>query len=152
MKKFVRTSLGILAVLILPILALAVYSAASILTFSVEMSNTGRIMAVGIGIYCDQQCTRSATSIDWGNLSPGQNATYQVYCLNTQTVNVILSMNVTGWSSQQAQTYIACGWSYLGQTIMPEQVLPVTFTLQVNSQVIGVASFGFTYIITAMQN
>ena len=115
-----------------------------------KVSNAGSIKGIGVGIYQDQNCTTSVSSIDWGILDPGANATKTVYIRNEGNSAATLSMTTSNWSPSNASSYISLNWNYNNQTLTVNQVIPVVFTLSVSSSISGITNFSFDITVTAV--
>ena len=114
------------------------------------VSNAGSIKGIGVGIYQDQNCTTPVSSIDWGFLDPGANATKAVYIRNEGNSAATLSKTTSNWSPSNASSYISLNWNYGGQTLTVNQVIPVVFTLSVSSSISGITNFSFDITVTAI--
>lgn len=114
------------------------------------VSNAGSIKGIGVGIYQDQNCTTPVSSIDWGILDPGANATKTVYIRNEGNSAATLSKTTSNWSPSHASSYISLNWNYGGQTLTVNQVIPVVFTLSVSSSISGITNFSFDITVTAV--
>jgi len=55
------------------------------------------------------------------------------------------------WVPVEAEAHITLSWDYAGQTISSNEVLPVTFTLTVASDISGIGAFVFDIVITATE-
>jgi hypothetical protein len=115
------------------------------------ISNSGSIQAVGVGVYWDQACTNSVTSIDWGVVEAGSSVDKTVYIKNEGNTATTLSMATSNWSPSNAVNYITLTWDYGGQTIDVTAVRQVKFTLTVSSSITGITSFSFDITITASE-
>ena len=114
------------------------------------VSNAGSIKGIGVGIYQDQNCTSPVSSIDWGILDPGANASKTVYIRNEGNSAATLSKMTSNWSPSNASSYISLNWNYGGQTLTVNQVIPVVFTLSVSSSISGITNFSFDITVTAV--
>jgi hypothetical protein len=142
---------GAAIALILYTLTLTVFgpTVLSALTNNKTVSNTGSVKAIGVGVYQEQACTNSVSSINWGNIEPGSNVNKTVYIRNEGDAAATLSKTQTNWNPATASTYITLNWNYTGQTLNVNAVIPVKFTLSVSSSVTGITSFSFDITITA---
>ena len=114
------------------------------------VSNAGSIKGIGVGIYQNQNCTTAVSSIDWGILDPGANATKTVYIRNEGNSAATLSMATSNWSPSNASSHISLNWNYAGQNLTVSQVIPVVFTLSVSSSISGITNFSFDITVTAV--
>jgi uncharacterized repeat protein (TIGR01451 family) len=115
------------------------------------ISNSGNINAVGVGVYADSNCTTVLSTINWGNLNPGDVKNYTMYVENTGNVPVTLNMTVGSWSPTSASSYITLTWNQEQYVLPAGQVVTAVLTLSVSSIISGVTSFSFTITITGSQ-
>lgn len=133
------------------VLALVVYttglSALALVQTGRTVSNTGSVKAVGVGVYWDYACTSPVSSIPWGMLESGSNKNVTCYIRNEGNSDSTLSMYTLNWSPSNASDYITLGWDYSGQSISPDEVVQVTFTLSISASIEGITSFNFDITI-----
>jgi len=142
--------LGRSTIVIAGIIATLVASAGltfGLLTSTVNITNTGVVATVNIGVYTTQQATTNLTQINWGSMSPGSSYTYTGYVRNNGNVGVTLSMTTTSWSPAGASV-IGVSWNYNGTVVTPSQVRAVTWTLTIPSSISGVQNFSFDIVVT----
>jgi hypothetical protein len=130
---------------------LSVTAAYGVQQFQVRIPATGNIMAVGLGVYSDQACSITLSSIDWGLLEPGANKTTTCYLKSTSNVNASLILSEGNWVPASASGYISLSWNRENYHIKPGEVISATLNLQVSSSIQGVNSFSFDAIITALE-
>ena len=111
------------------------------------ISNAGTVMAIGVGVYWDNGCTDLVSSLDWGILEPGSNKNVTWYIQNQGNSVSKLSMYTSNWSPPTASSYMSLSWDYYGQSISPDEVVQVTFTLFVDASIEGITSFSFDITI-----
>jgi hypothetical protein len=117
---------------------------------SQRLSSTGVIQiqtTVGIGIYSDYQCNTQLSSVSWGTLQPGQSNSVICYIKNEGNTQTTLSLQASNWSPASTSNYLALSWNYNNQPISPNQVVQVTLTLSVASNIQGITTFGFDITI-----
>lgn len=114
---------------------------------SKTVSNSGTITAVGVGVYQDSGCTKALSSIDWGMLEPGSSNDKTCYIRNEGNSISTLSMSTSNWSPSTASNYMTLSWNYGGQSINPNAVIQVMFTLTVSATINGITSFSFDITI-----
>jgi hypothetical protein len=114
---------------------------------SKKVSNSGTIMAVGVGVYQDSVCTKPLSSIDWGMLEPGSSSDETCYIRNEGNSVSTLSMSTSNWNPSTASNYMTLSWNYDGQSINPNEAVQVTFTLSVSASIDGITSFSFDITI-----
>jgi hypothetical protein len=108
-------------------------------------------MAIGLGVYGDQACTTTLSSIDWGLLEPGTSKTATCYLKSTSNVNASLALSEGNWAPALASGYISLSWNRESYHVKPGEVVSAILTLQVSSSIQGVNSFSFDAIITASE-
>jgi hypothetical protein len=101
-------------------------------------------------VYADPACTILATSLNWGNCSPGSVHHNILYMFNDQDLNVSLSMNTTSWSPAIAQIYITESWNYTDGTMMlPHSIEAVDIVLNISQNIVNVTDFSYNTNIFA---
>ena len=125
----------------------AVGQVLSSLQTSRTISNSGAVKAIGVGVYWDDECTSPVSSIDWGIIEPGSSKDVACYIRNEGNSASTLSMNTSNWNPSSAKTYITLSWNYGGQSINPNEVVEVTFTLSISASIQGITSFSFDITI-----
>ena len=113
------------------------------------ISNTGSVEAIGVGVYWDQSCADTVTSIDWGVLEPDSNVTRTVYIRNEGNTEATLSMVTSNWNPSNASDYMTLSWDYGDQTLNANEVIEVKLTLSVSASIVGITSFSFDITIAA---
>ena len=114
------------------------------------LSSAGTIQiqtTAGIGVYSNAQCNTQLTSVSWGTLQPGGNQIAICYIKNEGNTPITLSLQASNWSPSSASNYLALSWNYNNQPISPDQVVPITLTLSVDSNIVGITNFGFDITI-----
>lgn len=119
------------------------------LTFILRIPSSGTIKAIGCAVYFDATLTQNVTSINWGTVAPGSETNVSVYILNTGTAPANLTLGTQNWVPTVASNYIALFWNYNNSTLAVNQAIPVTFMLDVYSNVTGIKNFTFTIDIVA---
>ena len=113
-------------------------------------SSSGAIQiqtTAGIGVYSNSQCSTQLSSILWGTLQPGGSQSAICYIKNEGNTPITLSLQASNWSPASASNYLALSWNYNNQPISPNQVVQVTLTLSVASNIAGITNFGFDITI-----
>jgi len=108
---------------------------------STSLQSHGMVETIGVAAYRDSTCTTSMTGVDWGTITPGVSNTNTFYVRNEGNSEITLSFNTQNWNPINARSYMSISWNYAGQTISPNQVVQVTFTLSVSQGISGVESF-----------
>jgi len=124
-----------------------------LLSSSVRLNSSGVVTSVNLAVYWDSACTNQVTSIDWGMISPGESKSVQVYVKNMGNVPITLSFSTESWNPAGASSYITLTWDYAsGTKIQPNNVLKVTLTLTVSSNIQGITNFSFNIVITGTES
>jgi len=56
-------------------------------------------------------------------------------------------MYTSNWNPSNASDYMTLSWDYGGQSINPDEVVQVTFTLSVDASIDGITGFSFDITI-----
>ncbi|MDH5438491.1 MAG: hypothetical protein OEX76_06280 [Candidatus Bathyarchaeota archaeon] len=113
------------------------------------VSNVGAVKAIGVGVYWDQTCANTVTSIDWGTIEPGSTVNKTCYIRNEGNSVSTLALQTSSWNPSNATDYISLSWDYGGQSVNPSAVVRVTFTLSVSSGIQNITNFSFDITISA---
>lgn len=113
----------------------------AILQYSVTVNNHGSVQAIGCQIL--DASGNQITSIDWGTIDVGTNANHNIYVKNNGTIPITLTMITLNWNPSNASTFLTLSWNYTGQTIDPDQTLPLTLNLAVAPETSGFIDFSF---------
>ena len=111
------------------------------------IASTGTVKAVNVGVYWNQNCTETVTSIDWGMLEPAESKNATIYLKNEGNTPINLSLNTSNWNPAEARNYVNLNWTYSGENLQPDQALPATLTLSVEQNVTNITTFNFDIII-----
>jgi hypothetical protein len=110
--------------------------------------SSGLVVSVGVGVYSDAGCTANMTSIDWGNVYPGDSVSRVVYVKNVGNAPITLGMATSGWTPPIAEGQLAISWNRESASLGPGESAAATLTLAVSATVHDVASFSANIIIT----
>ena len=151
MKRKESIVAGAAVALVLYTLALTAFGplVSSAIMNNKTVSSNGSVKGVGVGVYWDQPCTNTISSISWGTLDPGSNVNKTIYIRNEGNTAATLSMTTSNWNPTNASSYMTLSWNYGGQTLSVNQVVQVKLTLSVSSSVTGITNFSFDITITA---
>ena len=120
-------------VLILVLAVLLSLSAHNLLWKSNVPSVSAVLIGGDIGVYWDAKCTKTVTSIDWGNLTPGATEEVAVYVRNEGNQTVALNLTPQNWNPANASQYLTFSWNYRNSVIEAGSALTVSQTLNVTS-------------------
>jgi len=113
------------------------------------ISNTGSVKGIGVGVYGDQGCTNTISSINWGISEPGSNVNRTVHIRNEGNTAAILSLTTSNWNPSNSSSYMTLSWDYEGQTLTVNEVRQVKLTLAVSPSTTGITDFSFDITIAA---
>jgi hypothetical protein len=142
-----------IAVLVVAVACLVGMAAGSALTFAFLTSqraipSTGLVVAVDVGVFSDAACTANLTSIDWGNVYPGELVSRVIYVKNTGNTPVTLTLATSGWSPPVAEGQLTVSWNREGASLNPSESIAAALTLSVSSSVHDVSVFSVNVVIT----
>lgn len=122
---------------------------ASVLVLTViwRIRSTGRIKAIGVGVYWDAECTVECNTIDWGFMKAGELKGVTLFAKNTRNVNLTLSLLSELYEPPEAQQYLTIDWNDTGLILTPEQIRPLQLTLYVSLNVTDITTFNFDIIV-----
>lgn len=111
------------------------------------------VQALSIGVYWNASYTVKVTSINWGELAPGSVSSVNVYARNEElTVPCFLFLSTESWTPSTATRNIKLSWNYDEKPIAPGKSVPITLTLQISEDIIGVTDFSFSIVILATEH
>jgi hypothetical protein len=113
----------------------------------VYLNSVGTVKALGVGVYWDSGCSQSVSVIDWGSVEPGAVKNVTIYVRNEGNTPATLSLQTSNWNPANATDYISLSWNYNGQTIDLNQVIGVTLSLSISSNIEGITTFSFDIVI-----
>ena len=123
-------------------------STTGLLTMNLTVPSTGTVSTINVNAYSDSACTQTLTTLNWGNIAPGNSVTKTVYVKNTGNAQVTLKMTKTNWNPTTAGGVITVSWNKEGTTLGVSQVATATFTLSAPSSISGITTFTFDIVIT----
>lgn len=119
----------------------------SALQTSRTVYSQGTIKAIGVGVYWDYECTNAVGGIGWGTLEPGSSKSDTCYVRNEGNSPYVLSLETSNWTPSTASQYLTLSWDYGGQSINPDEVTQVTFTMSVSADIQGITDFSLDIVI-----
>lgn len=144
-KKAIEITVLALTAIFLTVTTLAALNA------SQNVSYSGSISAVNVGVYSDSACTQNCTSLNVGTVSPGSTVTQVVYVKNTGNVPETITMTVGPWSPTGAGSYLTLTWNRQSTVLNAGQSIDATLTLTVASNTGSLTSFSCSVTITGTQ-
>jgi len=115
---------------------------------TVSSSGTVNVTTVNVGVYSDQACTQTLTTIDWGAIAPGDSVTRTIYVKNTGNTQISLSMTKANWSPTSANGPVTLTWNRETTTLSAGQSTSAALVLSVSSSISGITTFGVNIVIT----
>jgi len=102
-----------------------------------------------IGIYSDENCTITLTSIDWGDVYNGTYVSKKIWVKNEGTYNITVTLAYGNYSSPTLLSDLNPSFLYdifQANELVPDDILEVTLGLSciISPQTIGPASFDIT--------
>jgi len=141
-----------LTIIILTIAAIAVAGLTiGAVTINQNVPSSGTVTAgPNVGVYSNSGCTTLVTSLNWGSVEIGGNATQTIYIENTGGKQMTPDITVSNWTPSNAGTYITMTWTTLPAEIQPGTAcaVAVTLTLTVSPGITGISSFTNSITIT----
>jgi len=131
--------------------ALLTVTTLAALNVSQNLTSSGSIAAVNLGVYSDSACTVPLTSISWGSIAPGSTNPTTVYIKNTGNVAETLSMSAGSWNPSTSSNYLTLTWNKEGSSLNAGASTAAVLTLAVASSTGSLSSFTFTITITGTQ-
>jgi hypothetical protein len=127
---------------------LLVVTTAGLLTTTQTLSSTGTITSVNLGVYSNSACTIPLTTINWGSVTPGSQATQTIYIKNTGNVAETLTMASNSWSPSNAGSYLTITWSPAQSNLAAGASTSATITLSASSGASALSTFNVNIVIT----
>ena len=112
-----------------------------------SITTSGKIKAIGVGIYWDSDCAEKVIFINWGTVEPNSTTYRTVYMQNTGNVDSAIYLSTGNWTPLEAEDFITLGWDYTGDLLEPHEVIKVDFILQI-ANITAIESFSFDITIT----
>ncbi len=153
--------LGIVGVLLLGGASIITYDILTVSTDTESIAFSGivpqEIGNVDIEIYADPFGTQALDNVEWGAVEPGTNVTVTGYVRNVGGDGFTANITTTNWlfddspPSGNQLDYFAVIWNFGDTTVTPGRQREVEFNLWVSENVIGITSFSFDIVITAIE-
>lgn len=126
-------------------------TAYAILTSVLTIPSIGTLKTVGVEAYWDPNGTAPVEEIDWGSCTPASIYNKTIYLKNSGTALCGLNLTTANWNPLNASNYIGLSWNYTGQTLQPNEIIPVELTLTISENITNITSFSFDIVITAYE-
>jgi hypothetical protein len=144
--KYIAAATLILVMYVLALSVLTQAKSSSVQT-NRSISNVGSLKAVGVGVYWDATLTNGVSSIDWGVLEPGLSSNKTVYIQNNGDFSISLTFSTLNWNPLNASQFMTLNWDYASGSIAPDEIVKVTFELEVSANISDITNFSFDIII-----
>lgn len=121
--------------------------ASSVSIYSVGIVLEGDVL---FNTYWDATATSEVTSVEWGELEPGQTGNVTFYIKNEGLSNLYANMTWTegSWDPPDAFQYFDLTWDFEDKFVKPGFGQRVRLQLHVHSDIAGVTGFSFDIVIT----
>ena len=126
-----------------------VASTFALLVIQRDISGSGSIKGVGVGVYWDSLCNNPVSSVDFGLLEAGSQKDFTFYLRNEGNTDISLNMTSNNWDPIEAADYLSLTWNREGQLMRPDQVISCMMTLSVSENIQDITSYSLTITITA---
>lgn len=94
------------------------------------ISSSGKITKIEVEVYLDVFGNIVVEEIDWGFIDPGETLNRTFYIQNKGNYpHVILTMNVTDWVPEIAESYLNMTWTMENIVIDKDSIYPFTLSL-----------------------
>lgn len=123
-------------------------STLGLLTISQNISSSGTITTVNVGVFSDSQCTQPLSTINWGSVSPGSTVSRTVYIKNTGGLPLTLSMSTSSWNPVTAGDFMAITWNRENAVLNAGDSVSAELVLTVDSDITEVTAFSVNIIIS----
>jgi len=112
------------------------------------VASSGSIRTLNVGVYSDYACSQSLSSLDWGDVSPGDSVKRTIYVKNTGSAEISLSMSTTGWNPAEANGPLTLSWNQEGTKLNAGEVVAATLTLGVLESITNITTFSVQILIS----
>jgi hypothetical protein len=100
-----------------------------------------------LGAFWDASCSVRVSSIDWGNMTPGQTKNIMFYIKNEGSTATFLSAIDKNWNPTTAQNYIHFIFDSDDQKVQPNEVRKVACSLIVTKQIAIITKYSFDVLL-----
>jgi len=99
-------------------------------------------------LYEDSAKTKEVTSINWGELTPSENKTFNYYVVNHKKSNAVLFSSTSDWLPVEAQNFLLFEVTPLNSAFGAGELKPLNFTLRVSPDIANITTFSFNIILS----
>jgi hypothetical protein len=98
-----------------------------------KRGNNGRnVKPPELDLYSDEACTTSIQKIDWGEITPGGNATAILYVKNRSKTPLTLSCDLSNFSPMESTNYLALDWNRENYILEAHKTIQAKLVLSVS--------------------
>lgn len=101
------------------------------------------------GVHWDATGTSEVTSINWGTLEPGGNATKTLWIKNEDDIPIQLTFSTTNWEPVEAEDYLTLSWTFGDTPLYPSMSRRVYVTLMVDESITEIYNFNFDIMLSS---
>jgi len=111
---------------------------------------TGRSQSPYFGCYSDSKCNTTLSSIDWGELIPGESVSYGFYVQNHADAALTgLSCQMLEVVPEQADKFLRLDYSVSSKSLSTNEFAEVDLVLKVDPNIHDIKEFSFDVLVTA---
>ena len=122
--------------------------ASGVLVSSQTIQMSGVIASANLGVYSDNACTQSLTSINWGTLEPGGSVARTIYVKNIGTVPLTLNLAVSNWAPTTSNTYLTVTWNHENYALGVGNSVSVIITMTASASAGSLTTFSVDIVVT----
>lgn len=121
--------------------------ASSVIIYSVGIVLEGDVL---FNTYWDATATSAVTTVEWGELEPGQTGNVSFYIKNEGTSKLYATMTWTedSWDPPDAFQYFDLTWDFEDKFVKPGFGQKVRLQLHVHNDITEITGFSFDIVIT----
>ena len=112
------------------------------------MPSSPIIASEQLGVYNDNDCLETCSSIYWGTLEPASSAERIIYIVNEGSNETVLGLSTDNWNPEIAENYMTLSWNYDNRTLYPNDKAEIVLTLEISIEIQDITDFSFDILIT----
>lgn len=140
-----------LSALLIAGLVVATIAVGAYVYATLRVKGGGKVVTIGIGVFSDSSATIEVTTIDWGELHPGEGKQILLWLKLEGNKHANVSMRTENWNPTEAANFITLEWDSEGAEMDPGDIKQIAFVLRVSHSVVGIVDFSFDVVITAKE-
>ena len=110
--------------------------------------SSGNIATINVGVYSDAACNQELTSMDWGDIFPGESVNKIIYVKNTGNTQIKLNMTATNWNPSTANESMTLTWNKEKTTLNADEIKEARLTLFVSQDICDIEKFSVDIVFT----